>query len=168
MKLMIHDLREDDLNLVLKDMAGEDVGIVSAREGTHHCIGCFGCWIKTPDSCVIRDGLGDLGELFAKCDELIIISECFYGGYSPEVKKVLDRSISYQHPYFVNRNGEMHHKRRYQNHFNLRVLYYGGSITPGEKKTTQKLAQANAVNLDCALKSLDFMQDISELQGAIL
>ncbi|WP_407654270.1 MULTISPECIES: hypothetical protein [Caproicibacterium] len=34
----------------------------------------------------------------SQCDELILISKCCYGGFSPFVKNVLDRSIPYIHP----------------------------------------------------------------------
>lgn len=96
-----------------------------------HCIGCFGCWIKTPETCVIKDGYENMGELMSKCNELILISKCTYGGYSTFVKNVLDRSISYISPHFEMRNKEMHHKRRYNNIIDITACFYN-SISSGK------------------------------------
>jgi hypothetical protein len=115
---------------------------------------------------VIHDKYEDMGENLSKCDEVIIISKCFYGGYSPFVKNVLDRSISYIHPYFTFRNGEMHHRRRYDNHFKLKVYFYGENITDQEKQTAEKLIQANAINLDCSAEKVTFVQDIAEIKDS--
>ena len=167
MKLLIHDLNEEMLNHLLPNI-NEDVLLVSDTGTAHHCIGCFGCWIKTPGACVIRDHYGDMGERLSKCNEVVIISQCFYGGFSPFVKKVMDRSISYIHPYFVIRNGEMHHRRRYQNQFALKVWFYGENITEKEKQTAQKLIRANAINLDSGNESVTFVRDVSQIKGVSL
>ena len=142
MKLLIHDLEIKDFEKLFPNLLNETM-IISDNKMIHHCIGCFGCWIKTPAACVIRDKYGDMGEYLSKCKEVIIISKCCYGGFSPFVKNVLDRSISYVHPYFVIKNGEMHHRRRYKNHIDMQVWFYGKNITEKEKQTAQKLVKAN-------------------------
>lgn len=167
MKLLIHDLNEETMKHLLPDLT-EDIIAVTGCSTAHHCIGCFGCWIKTPGACVIQDSLTDMGVYLSKCDEMVIISECYYGGFSPSVKKVLDRSISYSHPYFVTRNGEMHHRIRYQNHFTFKIYFYGENITEQEKQTAQKLIEANAVNLDCGMESIVFVRDVSQIEGVLI
>ncbi|HCA29951.1 MAG TPA: flavoprotein [Ruminococcaceae bacterium] len=169
MKLLIHDLEESQAKALLPASASTDNTIVISDDGTiRNCVGCFGCWIKTPAACVIRDNYGDLGETLAKCDdELVIISECFYGGFSPFVKNVMDRAISYVHPDFVIRNKEMHHKIRYRNHFDLTVWFYGADISENEKATALELVQANADNFDCTVRSVGFIKDISEIEELI-
>ena len=122
MRLLIHDLNNEEFQELFTKQMSETM-IISDNGTIRHCIGCFGCWVKTPAACVIRDDYGDMGENLSKCKDLIIISKCCYGGFSPFVKNVLDRSISYIHPYFVTRNGEMHHRRRYKNKINLHVLF---------------------------------------------
>lgn len=109
-----------------------------------------------------------MGEYLSKCNEVIIISKCCYGGFSPFVKNVLDRSISYVHPYFVIKNGEMHHRRRYQNNLDLHVWFYGENITEKEKLTAQKLVKANAINLDCNESKVTFIRSIKEMEGQVL
>lgn len=110
MKLFIHDLKSEDFKEIFPNISNDTI-VISDNGDIHHCIGCFGCWVKTPGVCVIGDKYGNMGEYLSKAEEIIIISKCCYGGFSPFVKCILDRSISYVHPYFVIKNGEMHHKK---------------------------------------------------------
>lgn len=130
--------------------------------------GCFGCWLKTPGACVIRDKYGDMGEYLSKCDEVIIISKCVYGGFSPFVKNVLDRSISYVLPFFKINNGEMHHQRRYDNKVDMKVWFYENKITEKEKQTARRIVKANCINLYWEISNVLFVNDIKEMEGLIL
>ena len=146
MKLLIHDIEKGNENLLLDNKAN-DVTVISDNGKIHPCICCYGCFIKTPGQCVIKDGYDNLGLLFSKCNQLIIISQCFYGGYSPFVKNVIDRgACPYLLPYFETRNGEMHHQMRYKNSIELIVHFYG-KISEAEKETAEKLVKANEINL---------------------
>lgn len=129
-------------------------------------MGCFGCWIKTPGQCIIRDAYGDMGQLLSQCDELLIFSRCIYGSYSSFVKSVLDRSISYIHPDFVKRNGQMHHRRRYRNRFLMKAIFYGGDMSETECETAAALVKANALNFDCDY-TVSFVKDETEIKEAL-
>ncbi len=142
--------------------------VVKPRGEIHPCIGCFGCWVKTPGQCVIHDGYEGTGRDMSKCTELILISRCYYGSVSPFVKMVQDRAISYIHADFVIRKGEMHHKRRYKNVITLSAHLYGDNITDIEKETTRELMRANADNYDGLLKGVSFYNSAEELEGVIL
>lgn len=165
MRLVIHDLESDCFKQLFPGQLG-DLHIISPEAPIHHCLGCFGCWVKTPGACVIRDHYGDLGELFARCQEVLIISRCCYGGFSPFVKNVLDRSISYIHPFFVNKNGEMHHRRRYSNRARLEVWFYGDT-TEQEKHTARGLVEANTINLWWEAAGVEFFQIPEEMEGRL-
>lgn len=167
MKLLIHDLDEMKFKRLFPDLP-DSIRVVSNDGTIKKCVGCFGCWVKTPGTCVIRDNYGDMGEWLAKSDEVIIISKCFYGGYSPFVKNVLDRSISYIHPYFATRNNEMHHKKRYNHTFETSVWFYGDDITDDEKATADKLVIANSINMISNIKGLHFVKSVEEIGGGIL
>ena len=146
MKMIIHDLSPQEFESLHQGPDANTI-VLSDNGKIHNCIGCFGCWIKTPGRCVLKDGYQNMGELLSKCDHLTIISKCVYGSYSPFVKNVLDRSISYLLPYFVTVNGEMHHQKRYDHRFSLSVHFYGDDITQAERQTARKLVAANSVNL---------------------
>ena len=162
MKLIITDLENFPL-----PVEGEHK-IIGPRDGIRHCIGCFGCWSKTPGKCVIHDGYESTGCDMGKCAELIFVSRCTYGSLSPFVKQVLDRAISYVQGDFVMRGGEMHHKRRYTNTIALSYHLYGGNITDAEKETAEKLAQAHADNFDGTVKAVCFYPSAEEMEGVAL
>lgn len=162
MKLIITDL--DCFKLSVE---GEHK-VIKPQGRIHHCVGCFGCWIKTPGQCVIHDGFERTGIELGRCRELILISQCCYGSVSPFVKMVQDRAISYIHPDFVMRKGEMHHKRRYQNVIELSAYFYGEHITDREKETARTVMEANADNYDGLVKKVDFYRTAEELEGIIL
>lgn len=163
MKLLIHDLD----NYEIKNLS-DDIKIIDKKNDIKNCIGCFGCWLKTPAECVINDSYKNMGELLSKSDEIIIISKCVYGGFSPFIKNVFDRAIPYIHPYFVTRNNEMHHKRRYKNVIKLTAWFYGEDITSEEKETANNLLRANAINYDGLVKQINFVKNIDVLEGKII
>ena len=102
------------------------------------------------------------------CTELIFVSRCYYGSVSPFVKMVQDRAISYIHPDFVIRKGEMHHKRRYKNVITLSLHLYGENITDMEKETARGLLQANADNYDGLVKGVYFYRSAEGLEDVVL
>ena len=139
MNILIHDRNELTQENFLIDNTVE-THIITDNGKMKPCICCFGCWIKTPGQCIIKDGYNNLGGLFSKCDRLIIVSRCFYGGFSPFVKNVLDRCICpYQLPFFKTRKGVTRHPLRYKNKITMSVHLYG-DISENEKETSKKLA----------------------------
>ncbi|HCC00989.1 MAG TPA: flavoprotein [Ruminococcaceae bacterium] len=164
MRLLIHDLPAEDFKKIFHSLP-EDLSIIAEDTPIHSCLGCFGCWIKTPGKCVIRDPYQNMGALLARSEELILISQCYYGSFSPFIKSILDRSISYIHPYFIIKEHEMHHRARYQHHFNLRAWFYGPDIRDVERETAHQLVQANATNLQCPQQEILFANEPSAFGG---
>lgn len=162
MKLIITDIENFSVPI-----EGE-YKIIKPKGDIRHCIGCFGCWVRTPGKCVLRDGYEGTGIDMSKCTELILISRCYYGSVSPFVKIVQDRAISYIQADFVIRKGEMHHKRRYKNVITLSAHLYGENITDTEKETTRNLIEANADNYDGLVKDVHFYKSVEELEGVTL
>lgn len=162
MKVIITDI--EDFSLPVEG----EYKLIQPTASIHNCVGCFGCWVKTPGQCVIRDEYGDMGRLLGHCSELVLVSRCVYGSTSPFVKTVLDRSISYIHPDFVVRQGELHHKRRYDNVFTLSAHFYGEDITEQEKATARRLMKANTVNYDNKLGQVCFYRSVEEMEGVLL
>lgn len=159
MKLIITDTESFDIPI-----SGECM-IIKPDGKIHTCTGCFGCWLKTPGVCVIHDGYENTGIYVGKCDEMIIISKCVYGSFSPFVKTVIDRSISYNQPDFVIRNGEMHHKPRYDSSISFSVYLYGDDICEKEKETAKSVSAANAVNYNGTVRKVKFYRNIKEIEA---
>lgn len=90
MNVIIHDLPgRDRLEELLGPMNDDDKIIERKDKDPVPCMGCFGCWIKTPGMCVIKDGFEDTGAYMGAAQELRIVSRCTYGEFSPFVKKCL-------------------------------------------------------------------------------
>lgn len=159
--LIVHDLAEN----YLKFPDGAD--IIGNNGKIKKCIGCFGCWIKTPGKCVINDDYKNMGAKLGATDEIIVISKCTFGSFSSFVKNVFDRSISYVLPYFEMRNGEMHHCSRYENKLKIKAYFYGDDITEDEKKTAEELVKANARNFNGEVVEVAFTENAENLKEII-
>ena len=166
MKIILHDFDEKKFDALFQKKDPDTI-IISDSGTIRNCIGCFGCWIKTPGICVLKDGYNNMGELLSKCDELIIISKCVYGSYSPFIRNVWDRSIPYLLPYFITRNNETHHRRRYENTFSLSVHFYGEDITQEEQETAKSLVKANGVNFYSTENKAYFHNDLQTIQEVL-
>ena len=163
-KLIIHDgdaAFEEKLKAQLPD--AENFIIVGETSPIHACVGCFACWVKTPTKCVLKDEFNNMASLYKECDEMIIVSECCYGMYSPFVKNVQDRTISFMLPYFRKVGGEMHHRKRYENTLDMQVHYYG-DVTDAEKETARKLAERNSLNFFGKVNSVSFWDSIDDVK----
>ena len=155
-KLIIHDLTDSQCQTLGIDQMKQDNIIVDSRRISNYCIGCFGCWLKTPGRCIIKDEFQQMGENLSKVEELVIISRSSFGSYSSSVKNVLDRSISYVMPFFEIRKGEMHHGERYHKDLKISAAFYGDGITEMEKETSKNLVKANALNLNASMGKVLF------------
>jgi multimeric flavodoxin WrbA len=165
--LLLHDLRPDEAERFLpKDSAR--YSLFAATPSVRHCVGCFRCWIKTPGRCVIGDRGADFAMLMAKHEQVIFLSRLVFGGLSPDVKAILDRSIGFLLPFFRKLNGETHHVQRYEKSPAFRYLFYGSDITDREKATARKLASANALNLGSGHSSVSFYASVSESARALI
>jgi multimeric flavodoxin WrbA len=163
--MIIHDHSQQDFEAI-GIRAGSDI-VVSDNGTIKNCIGCFGCWVKTPGVCVLKDDYRHMGERLVACDELIVISSCIYGSYSPFIRNVWDRSIPYLLPYFVTRNGETHHRARYPKRLEYAVYFYGGDITESEAETARRLVRANAKNFHAKASNVFFVKELSDIKEAL-
>ena len=151
----------------IEQYTNDDDILVNASDIHRYCIGCFGCWLKTPGKCIIKDGFEDLGQRLSQVSEFILISKATFGSYSSAVKNVLDRSIAYVLPFFEIRNGEMHHGERYHNALTISALFYG-DMSETEMQTAQNLVRANAVNLNAALGKVHFVEGMEDVREVLV
>jgi multimeric flavodoxin WrbA len=126
-------------------------------------VGCFLCWTKTPGACVIPDRGQEFCRLLARAEQLTIVSRCCYGGFSPDVKAMMDRHIGHMLPYFHVHGGEMHHIPRYGQQLALTWHLYG-DITQAERETARHYCAANARNLHAASHAVAFYSSAEELE----
>lgn len=138
------------------DVSGkEDWRVLDGSGRLRHCVGCFGCWVKTPATCVIRDDYQEIGKWLGASSDLVIVSECTYGSFSPVVKNLMDRAIPYISPHFKIINDETHHARRYENVLKFTVYFYG-TATKGEMETAEAIVKGNVINFHGELVAVKF------------
>ncbi|MBE5961279.1 MAG: flavodoxin family protein [Lachnospiraceae bacterium] len=165
MKVILHDLTKEEISGSIQSSKEELVILTKKEKEPHYCIGCFGCWIKNPGECVIKDGYEHMGEYVGNCEEFIIISKCIYGEFSPYVKTLIDRSISTCHPFFTKREGMMHHRLRYDNNPKLTVYCYSEGLTEEEKRTFTNRCKAMAIDLGTKVPFIHFINGKQALGG---
>jgi len=160
--------------LVLQDVSPSGIEIDQTKymvfqesQTVKPCIGCFGCWVKIPGKCVIKDSDSEFATKLPHVGEVIVVSQLVFGGLSPNIKAIFDRSIGFILPFFCNVNGEMHHRQRYEKRPALRYMLYSESMTEAEKVTATKLVQANAINFGANSYTVDFYRSPQEALEAL-
>lgn len=167
MFLVINDLN-GKLNQDILTILPEESKIFS--KDTHpikSCVGCFGCWTKTPGICVIDDASREISAEIMKSSVLLIITKITYGCYSPYIKKIMDRNIPNLLPFFKKLNNEIHHAPRYDKYPKIIAVGYGNNVTPQEEETFKKLVEANSVNLQKTKFKSYIIKDLDELKTLI-
>jgi multimeric flavodoxin WrbA len=161
LKVLVHDLNEQDFALLR--IAENDFEVINAKDPFAPCMGCFYCWLKTPGTCKINDGLKNIGSLMGNSEEIVLISQNCYGGYSEPVKKVIDRSISASLPFFTYRSGKMRHRRRYNVDRKCLTVFLYGDFLETEKITAQLIVEANQSNMDFYQANLYMIKHFNEI-----
>lgn len=131
----------------VEKMAANDLKIIDLSHlNISNCMGCFGCWTKTPGRCVIRDAAVDVYPLIAESDDVIYVSRLVYGGYDSVMKTMLERAIPVQQAFIRMHEGETHHVQRNVESKNAVIIAYG-DISDDEKNIFKKLIERNAKNM---------------------
>lgn len=99
------------------------------------CIGCFGCWIKTPGQCVINDMMSDINRSFINSDVVIYFTPIVFGQFSGNIKNAIDRWLPNVLPFFQQYNGRTRHPARYEKYPTEIIVGYSDDITEEEKST---------------------------------
>ncbi len=79
-----------------------------------YCIGCFGCWVKTPGECSnAADDSRTVRREYINSDLAVFASPVIMGFTSAVLKRAHDRMIGLLLPYGRLYGGETHHDPRY-------------------------------------------------------
>ena len=114
----------DELAACLADYEIEEFSV--GREELAYCSGCFGCWVKTPGQCVMRDGIADINRACVGSDAVFYLSPVVFGQFSANMKAALDRWLPNMLPFFIVRpDGSTMHPVRYR--FNPAQVFIGYS-----------------------------------------
>lgn len=112
-----------------------------------NCIGCFGCWTKTPGKCVIRDDAVQVYPRIAASSHVLYITKIQYGSYDTPMKTMLERAIPTQKAFIRLLHGETHHVQRRVLPKHALILGYGAQ-SDEERDIFSYLVERNARNMN--------------------
>ena len=93
---------------------GHSVAQVDLRDlRLRYCVGCFGCWVKTPGECVSRDASLAMGRAIMQSDFTLWAAPLKMGFPTELLKRANDKHLPLIHPYMEVDQGEAHHIKRY-------------------------------------------------------
>ena len=96
------------------ECAGHAVTQIDLRDiRLRYCVGCFGCWVKTPGQCVARDASVEMDRAIINADFVLWAAPLKMGFPSELLKMANDKHLPLIHPYIEMDQGESHHLRRY-------------------------------------------------------
>lgn len=110
------------------------------------CVGCLGCWTRTPGKCVIRDDAVRVYPRLAESDTAIYVSRVRYGGYDMVMKTMLERAIPVQQAFIRLLDGETHHVQRAVVPKKATIVAYGVRDRE-EEDLFRRLVARNAKNM---------------------
>lgn len=119
---------------------------------------------------VIGDGMGsaggDLGETIGSCCQLVLISRCVYGGFSPFIQEMLEKCRKHFGPLLELRHGQTHYEVKSQNKntFGMLCCFYGENITPKEEQLARIQSVSDGISLQARGVKIVFYDTIDELR----
>ena len=137
-------LSDKYLQLTIEDRSTEFINLSELK--ISNCIGCFGCWTKTPGRCVIRDDAVKVYPKITASRRVLYISKIKYGSYDTVMKTMLERAIPIQQAFIRLLNGETHHIQRNVAPKQATIIGYG-NISDEEKQIFTQLVERNARNM---------------------
>ena len=110
------------------------------------CCGALSCWVRSPGRCLMPGDAQDMAILEVHNDLMVFLTPIVFGGYSAELKKMVDHLIQNVSPYFMNIRGETRRKARYP--FYPRFMAVGYLPTPDleSEQIFEALFQRNTLN----------------------
>jgi len=121
------------------------------------CLGCFGCWTKNPGKCVINDDAQEIINKLPLTDLSVYVSPVVFGGYSYELKKILDRQICGILPFFHKVKGELHHPQRYDKIGKLAAIGVLPKPDPQAEEIFRTLLYRNSLNKQASRHATAFI-----------
>src|ERR1039457_3347721 len=137
-----------DLTAILAEYGNTPTTINLIGRKIADCTGCFRCWTSTPGECAIKDDAPAITAEMARADRIVFFSPVVFGGFSPELKRVVERSISLLLPFMRVFHGEMHHNVRYGKTYHLCGVGILEKEDPAADATFIKMVQQLSLNFN--------------------
>ena len=133
------------------------------------CIGCFGCWVKTPGKCVVGDESAAMGRAVINSDFTLWAAPLRMGFPATLLKKALDKHIPLIHPYFDVVHYEAHHRARSKKYPRLGLLLEREATTDQrDLEIISDIFSRTALNLKSRLEFCLLIDDPIEKVAALI
>ena len=128
-----------------------------------YCRGCWGCWVKTPGECLVKDDTSEIRRQYINSDLVLFASPTIMGFTSALLKKVHDKLIPLVHPYFELVNGEVHHLSRYDKYPLVSLLLEKGeNVDEEDINIISDIYRRDAINFKSSFCFTRFTSDSIE------
>ncbi len=112
-----------------------------------NCAGDFFCWVRNPGICNTNDDNRIIAEKIINSDLVIYLTPVTFGGYSSELKRMVDHQIQNILPFFAKVNGEVHHQKRYKQYPNMLTIGWMEEPDKQAEAIFRHLVHRNAINM---------------------
>ncbi|MCJ7483994.1 MAG: flavodoxin family protein [Thermodesulfovibrionales bacterium] len=135
----------------------------------NHCVGCFGCFVKTPGECVFKDDSAEICRSVVNADFVLFSSPIMMGFTSALLKKANEKLLPIFHPYFEFLNDETRHIKRYKKYPPIGLLLENNERTDKEDVfIISEIYRREAMNFKSSFSFTRFTNDpITELAHEI-
>ena len=111
-----------------------------------NCAGDFFCWIRSPGLCNVNDANRLIAASIANCQLLVYLTPITFGGYSYNLKKMVDHQIQNVLPFFQQVNGETHHQKRYPTYPDFLAIGWMDQPDAQTESIFRHLTYRNSIN----------------------
>ena len=115
-------------------------------EDLKHCVGCFRCWDETPGVCIIPGPHREINRKIINSDLLVYLTPLTFGGYSSEIKKMIEFQLGLLLPDITMSSGESHHKKRHKKYPSLLAIATTENQDEDEEQMFKNLIDRHALN----------------------
>jgi len=136
-----------------------------------YCIGCFGCWVKTPGECsTAQDDTREICREYINSDVVIFASPVIMGFTSALLKKAHDRLIPLLTPYIRLFEGETHHIARYDKYPLIGLLLqFDGNTDAEDMEIISDIYRRDTINFKSSFISTQMMiNPVEEVADALV
>ena len=154
--LILNGFRSDDavgeriesaLQTQLQERGWESESVLLCDQKIGNCAGDFFCWVRQPGMCNTDDDNRVIAAKIIQSDLVIYLTPVTFGGYSSELKRIVDHQIQNISPFFTSVNGEIHHQKRYEKYPNVLTVGWMNQSNAQAEAVFRYLAHRNAINM---------------------
>ena len=151
--------------------AGHIVTQLNLRDMTlRYCIGCWGCWVKTPGQCISQDASIEMDKAVIHSDFTLWAAPLKMGFPSALLKMALDKHLPLIHPYMEVAQNEAHHQKRYKRYPRVGMLVEKETDTDeADLRILTDIFARTALNFKTRLEFLETAESsVEQVVGKIL